>query len=422
MVNTRGIKMKVFKYLVLTIISLLSILILWINIKLHSINNSFSDKEKDISLQLNFLEYELKSNNLGVRMQQVFPEGFVFINAIYGLTWCELAMADSLNGPKIKERALKEAIFAYNAINSKMAKSNFEKKLDPEYGIFYAGWKNYLLSKILSIDTTFIGHQAIIDSFKYQCNVIKNTLVTSKSPFLQSYDSHSWPADMFVAIASLSNHDKIFSPLYKSEINKWLNQVKNKIDPLTLMVPHKVDSRTGELIQGTRGCSMSLILRMLGEINSDFSKNQFDLFKQNFVTTTFGLPSVREYPKGNSGFGDIDSGPVIFGVGFTATIAMIGPFSMYGYEDLADNQYKTVNAFGFSFKDKIQKKYLLGKLPMADAFIVWGRATGLKNAPPTNVNSPWSLTLKFHLISLLTLTIFWAIFFLGRFIINSLLS
>jgi len=167
----------------------------------------------------------------------------------------------------------------------------------------------------------------------------------------------------------------------------------------------------GDVTLGARGCSMILALRMLAEINPEFAKKQFALFTESFITTTFGLPSVREYPKGNNGSGDIDSGPVIFGVGFSATIVSIGTLSMYGNGSLADIQYKTINAFGFSRKSKKQKKYLMGKLPIADGFIAWGRATSLNNSTGELIFNSIKWTLEFNLISFSVILVLWMIFF-----------
>lgn len=406
------------RYFFLIIITFISVVILWINIKLHTENYTKTEQTQDVLLQLNFLEKELKNDNLGERMQRIFPEGYVFVNALYGLAWCELAIADSLKDSRLKERAIEEALYAFDEINSDRAKWTFENALNPEYGIFYCGWKNYLLSKILAIDTTFSSHEVRINQFKSQSDSILKALRASESPYLESYSRQSWPADMFVAMASINNHDKIFKPKYKIEIDAWIQKVKSRLDPVTNMIPHKVDSKTGKSIQGTRGSSMGLMLRMLCEIDPVFGKEQFKLYKTNFISTTFGLPSVREYPIGQDGIGDIDSGPVIFGVGFSSTIVSIGTLSMYSNQRLANYQYKTVNAFGFDIKARNQKWYLLGKLPMADAFIAWGRASDLScGKEPIENSQGW--TFKFHLVSMFLLLVFWTLFY-GKQIVRKI--
>src|SRR5689334_4246927 len=105
------------RYFFLTIISMISILLLWININLYSENYTPDEKKSDIICQLNFLSKELKEENLGLRMQQIFPEGFVFVNALYGLSWCELSLA-SPEDSSLRSKALAESLFAYNQINS----------------------------------------------------------------------------------------------------------------------------------------------------------------------------------------------------------------------------------------------------------------------------------------------------------------
>lgn len=403
------------KKIYLITIVILSLVILRINIRLYSENYTRKEQKKDVILQLNFLESELKNNNLGARMQRIFPEGYVFVNALYGLAWCELYLSD-VEDSVLKSKALNEALYAYNNLDSEQAKWSFQTNLNPENGIFYDGWKNYLLSRILTIDTTFKGSEQYTNKFQNKSNIISEALQNADCPYLESYTKQSWPADMFVAMASLSNHDKIFEKKYQSQINDWLHKIKERLDEKTNMIPHKVDSENGKAVEGARGCSIGLCLRMLAEINPDFAYQQYHLFDSLFVDKTFGLPSIREYPKGTHGLGDIDSGPVIFGVGFSATIVMIGTFATYKNHELAEQQYKTINAFGFSKKTKNQKKYLFGKLPMADAFIAWGRATDLNYSKDVEQDSNNFWRIQFHIISLLVLLILWMFYFRKRII------
>ncbi len=393
---------------------LFSILLFWINIKLYADNFNKEEKSKDIQLQLNFLNKELKNNKLGARMQNIFPEGFVFTNALYGLSWCELGLADSSTATN--EIALKEALYAYNEINSDDAKSIFSKSLIPENGIFCVGWNNYLLSKILLMDTTFDKNKKYQNIYLKQCELISTSLQNSKSPFLESYEAQSWPADMCVAMASVSNYDRIYNAKYKFTISDWITKVKTKLDPKTKLIPHKTDYENGETIEGARGCSISLILRLLSEIDSNFAKEQYKIYKEEFVSTTFGLPSINEYPKGESGYGDIDSGPVIFGVGFAGTIVSVGTFSVFKDCDLSENQYKTINSFGMSYKTTEFKKYVFGLIPIADAFIAWSRSSGL-NKTENNSQPLKYWAMKFHLISILVILFSWTLYY-AKTIIN----
>jgi hypothetical protein len=394
----------VVRYALIALVAFLTLFVIRINLLLHTSNQAVVEKKADIISQLNYLENELKAKNLGERMQDLFPEGFVFVNALYGLSWCELAINSNPSDQFIKDKALQEALYAYQTLDSQEAKWTFDKEMDPEYGIFYFGWKNYLLSKILRLDTNFAGHELYIKTFSQQCEHLKKALNESDSPYLQSYEGHAWPADMFVAMAALNAYNQVFKPGYNNEVRQWLDKVQQRLDPETKMVPHSVNSETGMPIQGSRGSSMSLVLRLLPDIDSVFAQKQFLLFKNRFSTKTLGLPTISEYPKGKKGSGDIDSGPVVFGVGTAATIMMIGVYANYGEAELSAKQYATINAFGFASRWSGQKNYLFGQLPMADAFISWGRASSLHNEL---VQVPSSFGILVHIISAISLLLCW---------------
>ncbi len=365
----------------------------------------------DVVEQLTFIEDELKVNNLAYKMQQLFPEGQVFVTALYGLAWCELVVGESAPNSDLKERALNEALYAYDYINQTSTTKTFQENLNPRFGIFYTGWKNYLLSKILLAHPNFKGRKLYEKSYKTQCLEITEALSMSTLPFLESYKNNSWPADMCVAMASISNHDKIFKPSFSSEIRQWIANLKSNLDTKTGLLPYKVNAKSGLGIQPPRGSGTTLYLRMLKEVDPIFGKSQYDLFKKNFVSTALTLPCVWEYPVGTSGLGDIDSGPVILGVGFSATIVSIGTLGAYGDTKLCEDLYKTVNAFGFPISISNRKLYLFGLLPMADAFIAWSRASNLNFASGDNNDVTTTTKWQFHIISVVILISIWAFFY-----------
>ncbi len=399
------------KTLAILLLSLFTALTVWINIKLYTENYTAQERREDIVHQLNFLETELKEQQLGPRMQEIFPEGNVFVNALYGLSWCELALNDQSSSNHLKKRAIKEAVYAFDQLNSIEARSIFDDSMLPENGIYYAGWNNYLLSKILRLDTNFRGHETYLKQYQQQCDVLAGLLRETGKTYFESYYAQSWPADMFLAMASLANYSNIVDHRYEPILTEWIKKVKQTVDPTFQLLPHKIDPKTESIVEGPRGCSIVLMLRMLAEIDPEYAQQQFDLFQKNFCEITLGLPSVREYPKGISGKGDVDSGPVIMGVGFAGTIVSIGTYNIFNCPELADQQYKTINAFGFETESGDEKKYIFGALPMADAFITWGRATA-PGSFTTNDPAPSYWRLYFQLISACSMGVLWMFLFL----------
>jgi hypothetical protein len=107
----------------------------------------------------------------------------------------------------------------------------------------------------------------------------------------------------------------------------------------------------------------------------------------------FGLTGVREYPKGNYGNGDIDSGPVIFGFGGAATIVGMQTLSIFEEKTSSMSIRNAVESFAFPIEYNERKTYLFGQLPIADAFIAWSHS----NLNVKNESAPSFI--KFHLYS-----------------------
>lgn len=399
--------MKIFQSIFKILWFFVTVLVLWINVHLYLGIESVSEKRKDIVLQLNFLKKELNENDLGGKMQKIYPEGFIFVNALYGLSWCELALKES--DPQFKLEAINEALYAYNEITAPEATWNFDANIYPEYGIFYLSWNNYLLSKLLQMNVDFPGRKEYMNLYESQCNLISKTLQKHNSPFLPSYEGMAWPADMTVAMASLSYNRLLANQQKEGVIRDWIEKLQLNLDPQTKLIPHRVDPNSGAIIEGARGSSSSLMIRLLSEIDPDFAKEQYRQYQTHFVSTTIGLPSVSESPKGRCGVGDIDSGPVIFGVGFAATIVSIGTHAALGNYRSADDQFNTIKAFGFPLKSSNTKRYLFGQLPIADAFIAWSRSGNIiadSNASPFRI--------YFFLLSMLFIFIGWVLVVLNR--------
>lgn len=390
----------------------LSVLVVYLNVQLLSENYSNQEEKEDIIHQLEFLKLELHQRGLGVRMQQLFPEGYVFVNAMYGLAWCEL----SLSYPEdleLNKKAIEESSFAFKEIDSEKAKGGFDQDLVPRYGIYYFGWRNYLMSKMILINSEFQSSEI---GKEYWDNCIQLAdLVENGKTFPESYEAMAWPADMTVAVASMANFERIYGDdRHEYAIKSWVLNIKQKLDPKYHLIPHQVDPDILDQIQGPRGSSQALILRLFTEIDPEFAAKQFNTFRKQFIFDRLDLPALREYPRGEVGEGDVDSGPVIFDVGFAGTIVMIGTYRAFGLTKFADQQYKTINAFGFETTLRSRKKYLFGALPMADAFIAWGRATSPKMHTKFNESDGWSSS-TFRLITLIPITLLWTLYLLPFF-------
>ncbi|MCB9191953.1 MAG: hypothetical protein H6602_09850 [Flavobacteriales bacterium] len=326
---------------------------------------------KDLVAQLRFLDQALE-NGADKDMQRIFPEGFVFIHALYALSWCELAMKVSSHSEIYKE-AKTEASESFSKIGWATTQAYFPENISPPRGIFYRGWRNYVLSKMAEAGF-LLNDEDLQRTFRDESRFLVDCFSNGRTPFLDSYPGMAWPADNLMAAASVANYNKLNGNKYSDFIEAWVKQVKGSLDSHGL-IPHRTFSGSTEMVEGARGSSQSLMLSVLAEVDAEMARSHFQKYKELFLVYRVGLPGILEYPKGKEGSGDIDSGPVLFGVGGSASIVGIKAFNIHGDFNTATGIRNSVEAFGLPVSVGGKKRYLLGKMPMADAFIAWSHAS-----------------------------------------------
>lgn len=334
------------------------------------VNNNHSHNQ-DVIEQLHFLKKEIHQGK-AEELQQIFPEGFVFFNVIYGLTWCELINKTNINSPLTRE-AIFEINWSLKQVNSSKGKAIFNKNLALEYGAFYQGWTTLLLGKKLSLVDSSQRREIDVENFSLKCEKIAHAYEEKNFSYLRSYNSGTWPADNIMCLASLALYDRLFAPKYHEVISKCIAYIKTDLDKNTGLIPHSIDERF------PRGSSQSLINVFLPEIDSVLAKQVYLKYKQHFLDRRLGLVAIREFPKGNIGEGDIDSGPVIWDVGGVASIVGIKAMAIHKDFAIAKSLRNNIEGLGFPISVNQQKKYFFGTFPMADAFIAWANVTLIDN-------------------------------------------
>lgn len=389
---------KAFKIFFTFILFGLVLLLIFANSKLYYRPKVEHNINRDIENQLHFLKKAL-NNGADTDMQSIYPEGYIFINALYGLTWFDLAKNADATTKKI---AIAEIAYTLLKMQSDEAKSTFTQDLAIPYGTFYTGWTNLLLAKKLLLTPLAERQEEDMALYKSNCEFIAQALENPHTPYPKTYTDAAWPADVMISVASLALYEHIFDSKYISVIQHWTNNIKTRLDPATGLIPHAVNTDNGKSSAGARGSSQSLMLPFLLDIDSTFAKSQFALYKKHFLTARLGLPGLREYTITDQTFGDIDSGPVIWGIGGAASIVGVRTMTAFKEYETAIGLRNSIEMFGCPSTSDAEKKYLRGYIPMADAFIAWTNANTITKEQENTCGS-WRS--KFQLYSALAVLI-----------------
>ncbi|MEV0803960.1 hypothetical protein AB0I34_40145 [Kribbella sp. NPDC050281] len=313
-----------------------------------------SDPTGGVVKQLAFLRAKIEGGADHAAQKQ-FPEGYFFLNVLYGLTWVQVGLAD----PERSVDAATEARWALNRLESPDGTAVFDASLRPRYGVFHAGWTNWLRGGLIALQHS---DAAEFDEFTSASVELATAFRTAKTPYLEAYPGQAWPVDSAVAIASLRLYDDLVAPRFGRIATNWVAAVKTKLDPGTGLIPHQVAPVT----TGARASSQSIIQRFLVEIDPVFARAQYDIFRDRFV----GGIGVREYPDGVDGVADVDSGPLILGISLSATVVTMGAAQVQ-HDPLADRLGREGDLLGLPISGLKTKRYLFGALPIGDAFLAW---------------------------------------------------
>ncbi len=359
------------------------------------------------------LVYQLSANRMAIdsgrpeRMQQLFPEGYFFCHGLHGLAWVEAALRD----PTLTQRAIDEARLAIAALDSQNGKAPFPSYLPPSHGMFYSAWKANLQAGIVLL--TDGSDEAELTSLRQQCDAISTALKESPTPFLASYDASVWPCDSFPAIHALVTYDRVTKEdRYTKTVQDWLSGVKKRLDPTTGLVPHMANLSDGQPTTVARATSQVILLRFLADIDPPFAKQQYQAFQQQFFTRFVGIPCVLEYPRGMSGKGDIDSGPLIFGRSISGTVLTMAVAQIFGDAAVADAIAQAGEAVGIPWTRNDQKQYVGGVLPVGDIIVTyahvarpWHVERSELAVKPQTVSKFWRWKVHVVSICLLVLTL-----------------
>lgn len=305
-----------------------------------------------IENQITYLS-ELLDNGYDNTLQERFPEGKMFSNAILALSIIEYS--DHYKIPSEYYATIVDKCVI--RILSNKAQESFDETMIPEYGMFYNGWALLVINTYTASSLSKLSE--IKEVLTKESLLIEQRLLRAQSDslrILESYSGLNWPADNLIGLTSLKNKD-----LQKD----WLEVILK-----TTQDPDGLIHHTGFNPFEARGSSSAMITYCLGKISPNLAKEYNESYRNNFIDSFLGADLVLEH-KDRSSSMDIDTGPVILGYGASATVMNVKTQGSLGQYN-AKFSWAFMNLFGLPVNLLGHKYYLLKQEPMLDLFLLWG--------------------------------------------------
>lgn len=296
-------------------------------------------------------------------MQRLFPEGRLFTLALTGLAWHHLAERAAMTAPEARDAVRSILALATNSTT----REPFGPAGGLPHGMFYEAWTAQL--RLAARREGEEPDLALVAS----CRRLGAAL-DGATLFPDSYPGLAWPADAVVGASALMQCGAL-DAAHARTARRWLARVRQRLDPETGLIPHDA------VRPDARGSSTALMVPFLADVDPAFARDQYARFEASFGTRLLGIaPTVREYPHGRRGRGDIDSGPVVLGVSAPASVVGIAAARAVGDAETAEALRATVEAAGLPLQWRGERSYALGRLPVGDAFLAWASSLPLAEA------------------------------------------
>lgn len=229
----------------------------------------------------------------------------------------------------------------------------------------YLGYLNLVLGleRLLDRDSR---HAALNDQISA---ALARRLRRSPLLLLQSYPREVYPVDNSAVIGSIGLHGRATGTDTTELVGRWSARLRQRyLDPATGLLIQRVHPDRGSAVDAPRGSGSTLGAYFLSFADRQLSAQLYRAVREQLHDTVLGFGVIREYPVGQDGPGDIDSGPVVFGFGVSATGFALGPARIHGDAVTHARLFATATLFGAPLERDGTLEYVTGG-PLGNAIL-----------------------------------------------------
>ena len=194
----------------------------------------------------------------------------------------------------------------------------------------------------------------------------------SRAPhfFIETFPNSIFIPDNAAVVASLGLFNRLHNQKHQQVVSDWIAYCKkNLLEPESGLLRPWI-TNAGQPHGPARGSYVAWNIYYLSMIDMPFAKEQFQRLKKSFqVQLPFGAKAIREYKHGTTGAGDIDSGPVVFGLSTSGTGFAVAGARLFEDSEMLGGLLYTAEAVGSSWDANGTRRYLLAPI-VGDAIML----------------------------------------------------
>lgn len=183
-----------------------------------------------------------------------------------------------------------------------------------------------------------------------------------------------WTSDQATQLYAIWLSDQVNGTDHGPLFSRWRGLVEERfLEKETGLLVSYISVNPDAYLSEPRGSSLYWTVIFLADVMPEFAREQYTLTCKHREQRVFSMAATTEYRKGDLlSFGDLDSGPLVFGFGPAATGYALGAHKLFGDEDRFARVYRVFELFGRPRRDGETASYYLANA-MGDAILLYAK-------------------------------------------------
>jgi hypothetical protein len=188
----------------------------------------------------------------------------------------------------------------------------------------------------LSSYESVTGSRQYHELMSHQRITLADELTHAKLHLRNDYPGECYPNDVLWAVAAIRRAARLDNARHDGLAKSFIAACDGPLKAPEGLPAAQVDSRSGCILQGARGCGNSGILSFAAELDPVVAGNWYDAYDKGFWKDIGWFAGFTELPLGSAEqLRDVDSGPVLCEIGSVASAFGIGAAKAVGRADRA---------------------------------------------------------------------------------------
>ena len=169
----------------------------------------------------------------------------------------------------------------------------------------------------------------------------------STTGLIETYPGESWPPDVAAVVGSIGLHARATGTDRTGLLDRWQARFERcAVHAATGMLVQRTEKGACTPADAPRGSGTAIAAYFLSFATPELAGRLYAALGRSAYTQIDGFGGFREYPDGFSGRGDLDAGPIVFGVSVGATGFGLGAARAAGDRDRFVGLYRSTRLLG----------------------------------------------------------------------------